>query len=264
LAVEGGSASAALVGGFLLGTVGLLFKAGVFPFHLWVPDVYDGSPTWVTSLMASAVKVFAFAALARFVFALGADLDELLAVLSVATMSLGNILAFRQTDVKRMLAYSSVAHAGFLLLILLMQNGLWPTLFYYAMAYSLASLTAFSVLIFAPNIDGLSRRQGLLAGSFAVALISLSGLPPTAGFFAKFILLAGMFDGGHWILAILALANALLSLGYYFRLLPRLFAQTKSEPIEVPFAAKLAFSILTVATVLGGVFFGWVLILAGS
>lgn len=257
-----------VVAGIILLMIGLLFKVAVAPFHFWTPDVYQGAPTMVTGYMATVGKVAAFAALLRlFQFGLSPAAQSYLSIIAavaVLTMFIGNITALYQKSIKRMLAYSSIAHAGYLLLALLtsheMTNG---AVLFYVIAYSLASLTAFTVVAIlqehrAPDdlsaFNGLLRKNPLLAISFATAVFSLAGIPPTAGFFAKFyIFSAVVHDGWIWVVAV-AVINSFISVYYYFR--PMLSAFVKKggdEPFIISAVTKFLLILLTVLTIATGI-----------
>ena len=248
-------------GGALL-LVGFAFKVAAVPFHLWSPDVYEGAPTPVTGFMASIVKVGAFAALVRvLISALGTQLDTwrpILWVLIVLTIVVGAGLALVQTNVKRMLAYSSVNHAGFILL------GIWAgtirgtaaTLFY-VMTYAPIVVATFAVVTLVGgagdenhaiwNYRGLGRRQPWLGGALAVLLLSQLGAPLTTGFYAKFSVLASVVDAGSWALALIALLGAAIAAFFYLRWTMALYADDNVE------AARVAVPRSTGLVILAGV-----------
>jgi NADH-quinone oxidoreductase subunit N len=218
------------VGLFML-VIAMAFKVSAAPFHFWAPDVYQGSPTPVTAYMSTVVKTAAFAAFFRLFntcFAVNAGVwSETVMVISALTMLLGNIGAAAQSNIKRMLAYSSVAHAGYMLLAILALNGLAAgSMFYYATAYSISSLLAFFILYTVSNktgletVDafrGLSRRSPVLTFLTVVSMLSLAGIPPTAGFFAKYYIFTAALDAGNMSLVLLAVAGSLVGVYYYFR-----------------------------------------------
>jgi NADH-quinone oxidoreductase subunit N len=220
---------------------GIGYKISAVPFHFWTPDVYEGSPTPVTALFAAGPKAAGFALLIRFFYETlvtgdgGSSLqvlrdvqwDAVLAILSAVTMTWGNLAALRQENIKRMLAYSSIAHVGYLLMgfVLLSQSGLQAILFY-LLIYAIMTLGSFLVVIAlnnrlgSENIEdyaGLGFREPVLAVAMFVFLISLTGLPPTAGFIGKFYLFAAAGEAGMWWLAILGVLNSVVSLYYYMR-----------------------------------------------
>ncbi|MBM3450460.1 MAG: NADH-quinone oxidoreductase subunit N [Armatimonadetes bacterium] len=212
--------------------VGLGFKAAAAPFHAWAPDVYEGAPMPATAFMSVVAKIGAFAALLRFLmFAaplLAISWRPLIEVLAAVTILVGNLAALRQVSVKRMLAYSSVAHAGYLLMGVAAGSpgGLWGTT-YYLFVYALMNLGAFAVLLFltrdgaeadqVADLGGLSDRSPFLAASFALFMASLAGLPPTPGFLAKFYLFTASIQVGSLWLAIVGVLGSVISIAYYMR-----------------------------------------------
>jgi NADH-quinone oxidoreductase subunit N len=210
--------------------VGFGFKVALIPFQAWTPDVYEGAPTVVTAFMAVAVKAAAFAAFAR-VFLVGlpelaTHWTGLLSVLAALTMTVGNVVAVSQRSVKRMLAYSSIAHAGYALLGLVADSPPGgAALLYYLMVYVFMNVGAFGVLIALgrrgePNdrlddLAGVGFRHPLLALCMTVFLLSLAGVPPMAGFIGKFYLFSAVIDAGHTGLALIAVVNSAISIYYY-------------------------------------------------
>lgn len=233
----------ALVGAFLV-MVGLLFKVGAAPFHAWTPDVYTGAPTPVTGFMAAAVKISVFAALLRFYQTIAGRLSwDLLPVLigvAILTMVIGTVGGVVQGDVKRMLAYSSISHAGFILIaVLSLVKGSAASTIFYTIAYGLATVGAFAVVTLVRSTDergniggevtaikrwaGLGRQAPWLAGSMLVFLLSFAGIPLTSGFVGKFVVFSDGFRGGlGWVVAI-ALAASAVTAFYYFRLVVLMF-----------------------------------------
>ena len=217
-------------------TVGLSFKAAVVPFHQWTPDAYDGAPTPVTAFMSVAPKAAAFAAILRLIGValapLAIDWTTTFAVLAAITMTLGNVVALAQTSVKRMLAYSSIAHTGYIAAgVAAAQAGpqAWAGVLFYAFAYGVMNIGAFAALLVLDtegtrgaaldDLRGLSRRAAWPAATFAVLLGSLTGLPPTIGFWAKvFVFLPALDAGLGWLAVVMAL-NAALAAFYYLRVL---------------------------------------------
>ncbi|PFG42134.1 NADH dehydrogenase subunit N [Isoptericola jiangsuensis] len=233
-----------VIAGVLLVTVGLLFKIGAAPFHTWTPDVYQGAPTPITGFMAACVKAAAAGALVRVVFTLAAGLDEQLRadlvtglwVVAILTMLVGTVAGAVQTDVKRMLAYSSIAHAGFLLVATVgfSVTGARAILFY-VLAYGLATVGAFAVVTLVRERDaagnvlgeathlsqwaGLGRRSPLLAAAFSLFLLSMAGIPLTAGFIAKFSAFSAAVDAGAWPLAVIGVLASVVAVFFYVRLI---------------------------------------------
>jgi NADH-quinone oxidoreductase subunit N len=231
------SATLAVLGaGFLL--VGFGFKVASVPFHMWAPDVYEGAPTTVTALMSAGVKAAAFGALLR-VFAqglpaLGSHWKPLVAVLAIVTIVGGNLGALAQSSIKRMLAYSSVAHAGYLLTALVAAPGIGAeAILFYLVAYAAVNLGAFGAFsalardgrepLTASDVAGLADRRPLLAAVLTVFLISLTGVPVTAGFVGKFYLFNAAVSGGWVILAIVGGLMSAVSAYYYLRVVVAMY-----------------------------------------
>jgi NADH-quinone oxidoreductase subunit N len=257
--------------GIVFLTVGLGFKVALVPFHGWTPDVYEGAPTPVTAFMAVGVKAAAFAALVR-VFATSldasaADWTGVLEVLAVVTMTVGNVVAISQRSVKRMLAYSSIAHAGYALVGLVANTpeGGAAVLFYLAV-YTAMNVGAFAVLVALgrrgePNDDldamaGVGFRQPILGLSMTVFMLALAGFPPTAGFAGKFYLFSAAIDAGHVMLAIAGVLNSLVSVYYYLGVIVQMYmVEGTVDPISPRARPWLLWVIFTsvVATILLGV-----------
>ena len=218
--------------------VGFGFKVALVPFHAWTPDVYQGAPTSVTAFMSVGAKAAGFAALGRALAiafpGLLTEWSPLLAILATLTMTLGNVGALRQTDLKRLLAYSSVAHAGYLLVGLAAANeaGLASVLFY-LLAYSFMNVGAFAVVIAAERADGgdvtvesvagLGARKPGLAAGMAVALLSLAGMPPLAGFMGKFYLFRAAVEADLIWLAVVGVINSVISVYFYLKVIVAMY-----------------------------------------
>jgi NADH-quinone oxidoreductase subunit N len=226
-----------LLGAGLL-LVGFGFKIASVPFHMWAPDVYEGAPTTVTAFMSAGVKAAAFGALLR-VFAqglpaLGSHWKPLVAVLAIVTIVGGNLGALAQSSIKRMLAYSSVAHAGYLLTALVAAPGIGAeAILFYLVAYAAVNLGAFGAFsalardgrepLTASDVAGLADRRPLLAAVLTVFLISLTGVPVTAGFVGKFYLFNAAVSGGWVILAIVGGLMSAVSAYYYLRVVVAMY-----------------------------------------
>jgi NADH-quinone oxidoreductase subunit N len=237
--LAGTSHPAIFFGGIALVTLGLAFKAAIVPFHVWAPDVYDGAPTPVTAFMAVGTKVGAFAALARVFLTTLPQFDplwnQMVAWLAVATLIYANIVALRQVQLRRFFAYSGISHAGFLLIPLVAGTAeALSALEFYLVIYALATLGAFAILaildqqskgVFLQDLQGLFRRSPWLAGIFALCLLTLAGVPPTAGFFAKFYVFKVAFQAGYYGLVIVGLLTTILSIFYYLRIVSVMFAE---------------------------------------
>lgn len=225
----------------VLVTVGLGFHAGYVPSHFWIPDVYQAAPVPVAALLSVLPKLAGLLALTRLMEGLhlaGADWQPVIALIAAVTMTLGNLAAFRQQDVRRLLGYSGIAHGGYLLLALLAPGtpGGYAALLYYLLAFALAKLGAFAVIAATARYRieeqrGLIRRQPLAAVAMLVALLSLVGIPPLAGFIGKFTLLTLAAQVGYGWLTVLALGNMALSLFYYLRVITPMFTGVGGGPV---------------------------------
>ena len=249
--------------GILLMMIGLSFKVSAVPFHFWAPDVYEGSPTVITAFMSTVVKTAAIAAFFR-VFTHTFTLDseswhQTLWVISCATILIGNITAVYQKNVKRMLAYSSIAHAGYMLMAILSMNSTSASsLLFYTIAYGISSITSFGVLLAVnantagesiDSFNGLAKKNPLLSIITTIAMLSLAGIPPTAGFFAKYYIFSSALQNGLTSLVLIAVAGSLIGVFYYFRIIIALFKETESDVIRIPLSLKMVL-ILTSAIVL--------------
>jgi NADH-quinone oxidoreductase subunit N len=247
-----GEASPTLRAGLMLLLVGFGFKVAVVPFHAWAPDVYEGAPTPVTAFMTVGPKAAGFAALVRVLLealpALEHDWSRILWVSSLLTMVLGNTVALLQTNVKRLLAYSSIAHAGYILVGIVAHNrtGIQGVLFY-LLVYTIMNLGAFSIVLglsrrgdLRVSLDdyaGLGRRNPVAAAILSVCLLSLAGIPPTAGFMGKLYLFGAALQDGYTGLAVVGVLTSVVSVFYYFRLMVAMYMRdpvsTDSEADEV-------------------------------
>jgi NADH-quinone oxidoreductase subunit N len=228
--------------GIVLIFVGMLFKIAAVPFHFWAPDVYEGSPALTAALMSTLAKVVAIASLYKLVTVMNADISTafqiVIVIVSMASMTVGNIMALRQINIKRMLAYSGISHAGFMLMTLLSVTNAAGTLLYYTSAYALAGIAAFSVILYVckntenediNNFDGLGKTNPLLAAILTAALLSMAGIPIFAGFFAKMILFTQTIQAGYIALVIVAVVNSIISVGYYFKLILAMYTKEPNE-----------------------------------
>lgn len=271
-----------LLAGAGLVLIGFAFKIASFPFHMWVPDVYEGAPTPVTAFFAVGPKAAGVAVLLR-IFMVGfggiyQNFAPIFWVLAFATMTTGNILALMQDDVKRMLAYSSIAHAGYLLVAVTAGSGeAVSAALYYLLAYGFFNMGAFAILIImesksggSNHIDtfrGLSSRRPWLAVALALFMFSLAGFPPTAGFFGKFYIFSAAVKAGYVWLVVLAVINSLISVVYYLRPIKAAFFDKPDEETvasRIDFGPMIAVAlVLTAAGALGlGLFPGYFLKLA--
>ena len=256
--------------GILLVLAGLLFKIAAVPFHVWTPDVYEGSPTPVTAFFAVGPKLAAYAILAR-IFYVGfpkfhADWGLIVALVAAATMIWGNLAALLQTNVKRMFAYSSIAHAGYALLGVLGFRtvfGLWGILVY-LLAYTFMNFGAFALVIFletrgyaaetVADFNGLAKRNMPAAIVMLVFLLSLAGIPPTAGFIGKYYLFTAAMKAGYAWLAVLAVLASAVSLFYYFRIAAAMFfSEAEGAKMEGSFALTAAVVVCAAGTLIVGI-----------
>ena len=265
--IEGDKPSALLIAGMLLLLFSMAFKVSAAPFHFWTPDVYDGAPTVFTSFMATIVKAAVFIAFIRLFdesFGLLQPQWKLfVAIITVATLFIGNITAVFQQSVKRMLAYSSIAQAGFMMLSLYSMNGeAKEGLLLYTAAYSFATIGIFAVLIKMSDytfegFNGFAKHQPLLAATTTIFLLSLAGIPLTGGFIAKFYMLkAAMVNGKNLWLVIFAVLMAAVSVYYYFRVIQAMYFKEGDgkHTIEVSSAFKWTLVILAALVILLGTF----------
>jgi NADH-quinone oxidoreductase subunit N len=262
-----------LLVGLLLILVGMGFKTALTPFHFWAPDVYLGSPTLITAFMATVVKVSAFAAFYRLLsmafLPVESFFTDLLWGMIALTLVVGNLSAVAQTNVKRMLAFSSIAHAGFLAIPLLCISktpSSGNTLFYYSLVYSIASLISFvGIYLVSQNtgnetrhsFSGLAKRNPLLAFVMSVALLSLAGIPPLGGFFAKYFMLTLALSQDHLILVLLAVLGSLIGIYYYFQILIAMYAKAPEqnmEPFILSFVHRIVLCFSALSLILIGIF----------
>ncbi|WP_396178832.1 NADH-quinone oxidoreductase subunit N [Flavobacterium sp.] len=240
------SRSAELPAWFFIGvvmiTIGMLFKVAAVPFHFWAPDVYEGAPALTTATMSTLVKVVAMATLYKLLVVLNAEMTYafqiVIVVLSIASMTVGNIMALRQNNVKRMLAFSGISHAGFMLMTLLTLSTSAGTLLYYASAYAFSGIAAFAVILYVcrnnenediVNFHGLGKTNPLLAAVLTGSLLSMGGIPIFAGFFGKLFLFNQTIEAGYLYLVIIAVINSVISIGYYFKLILAMYGKEPNE-----------------------------------
>jgi NADH-quinone oxidoreductase subunit N len=260
---------------FLIGLglllIGLGFKVAAVPFHMWVPDVYEGAPTTVSAFMSTAGKAAAFSVILlifapRLVVAFGAVRD-VIAVIATLSMIVGNLMAISQSNIKRMLAYSSVAHAGYILVGVVAANSLGANgVLYYTLAYTVMNVGAFGVLstlesgsgqrLTFEEYGGLSSREPVLAGLMAMFMFSLAGIPPFAGFFGKYYVFAGAIHAGYTWLAIIGVLMSVVSAYYYLRLVVLMYFREQTVVAEIPVTALgLAALVISAISIFGlGVF----------
>lgn len=266
----------------VLVVAGFGFKVSAVPFHFWAPDVYEGAPTSTTTILSTASKAAGFAVFLRLFMGgvFGTPNNEnwwvMLVVMSILSMALGNMAAFSQTNIKRLLAYSGVGQAGYLLIALVTfsAEGTGSALFYLYM-YVFTNIAAFGVVILISNVTGsdeiedlrgLSRRNPYLALVMLFALLSLGGIPPTAGFFGKFFIFQAAVKAGYWWLALIGILFAFVALYYYLNVIKEIYlyrSETEDDPIPVPRSAAIALGLCTFGVLYLGIvptqFFNWTL-----
>jgi NADH-quinone oxidoreductase subunit N len=270
-----GAAAPMIVIALLLVMVGLVFKVSAVPFHMWTPDAYEGAPTPATTYMAVVVKAGAFAMMLRVLLVVFGDAHSMswsngwppvLAAIAVATMTVANLVAGRQESVKRMLAYSSIAHAGYLLVgvVVTMRGNAQATgsVLFYLLAYTVSTAGAFGSLILCgrrgaeavsyEDLAGIGRRHPGAALPFSLFMLSLAGVPPTAGFFGKYFLFRAAIDGGFYWLTIIALINSVIGAYYYLRVLVYMYMREPAAgaPVATPMRSGYVSAALLVSAIL--------------
>jgi len=255
--------------GIMLIIVGLCFKVGAAPFHFWTPDVYEGSPTLITAFMSTAVKTAGFAAFLRLFTECFQPLSTFwmpaLLVITILTLFIGNITALYQQSFKRMMAFSSISHAGYMLFaIVALGASSANSVFVYATAYSIASIIAFAALILVrqqsgndnfESFNGLAKKNPFLAFTLTVAMLSLAGIPLTAGFIGKFFMFSSALSHYQVWLVILAVINAIISIFYYFRVIVAMyFRSAETEELIIPTYYKFVLGLSALVTILIGIY----------
>ncbi len=254
--------------------VGLAFKVAAAPFHMWTPDVYEGAPTPITAFLSAGPKAAAFAAMIRvFFIAFGpiqTEWNTVLSVIAALTMTIGNVAAIAQTNVKRMLAYSSIAHSGYVLIGVVAGGAAGgAAALFYLFAYVAMNLGAFAVIILLEHkgqrgeelkdYGGLGFRYPVIGALLSLFMISLSGIPPTVGFAGKLYLFGAAVQSGHVLLAVVGVLNSAISVFYYLRLLVLMYmreAQETLPPIRVPVTLAVVLLVTAAGTLWPGIFPG--------
>jgi len=259
-----------ILGGAALLLIGFGFKVAAVPFHAWSPDVYEGAPTSITAFMAVGVKAAAFAAFVRLfldAFAgIAASWEAMLWIVAVATMTVGNVTAVVQVNLKRLLAYSSIAHAGYLLIGLVVGGSAGGSaLMFYAAVYGFMTLGAFAVIMAVGRADkpvetlddlaGLGFRSPFVAMAMAIFMLSLAGIPPLAGFAGKLYLFRAAIDGGFIWLTVIAVLNSVVSVYYYTALIVRMY-MTEGESQAAPLRARPYLAVALLVTLLATIAIG--------
>jgi NADH-quinone oxidoreductase subunit N len=265
--------------GFLFTLAGLFFKLAFFPFHLWAPGVYQGAANEVVAYIAGVTKAVALAVLVRLLLLTGGSptLAHILALLAIASMTIGNLAAVVQKDLKRLLAYSAVAQAGYGMigLLAMSEKGAAGVIFY-ALAYLTMTLLTFLVIVRLASdgenleidhLAGLHQRSPLLALALMLGLFSLGGLPPTIGFSGKFLIFLAAMEKGYFLLVLIAMFNVVVSLYYYALVVKAAYFQKTAEalpPLSLPLSDRFLAVVLILVTIIGGLFPGYFYDLARS
>jgi len=249
-----------LIAGGLMVLVGFGFKVAAAPFHMWTPDAYEGAPTSVTAFMSAGAKAAGFAALLRVALTvfpgIAADWKGLLSVLAMLTMTVGNVTALLQSNLKRMLAYSSIAHAGYILVAVVAggKDGAAAALFYLAV-YAAMNLGAFGVLtrlgkdederVLVSDMNGLGFRRPAVALAMTLFMLSLGGIPPTAGFMGKVYLFGVALEAGYVPLVIVGVLNSVISVFYYLRVTVAMYMdEPQGEPVHVGWSVPAVLAVV--------------------
>jgi NADH-quinone oxidoreductase subunit N len=256
-----------LYAGVLMVLVAMCFKVSAAPFHFWAPDVYEGSPTVITALMSTIVKTAAFAAFMHLFLVVFGGVSEtwsmVLAVIIALSLIISNVTAAAQQSVKRMLAYSSISHAAFMLMAILANNRGWASInaiLYYSLAYSIGSIAAFTVLYNVTknknnsNIEafnGLGKRHPFMAACMVIAMLSLAGIPITAGFFAKYFVFSVLIGTSFKWLIVLAILTSAVGVYYYFKVIIAMYfkQQDSQEEVSMETSHVLLLALTTLFTI---------------
>ncbi len=266
---NGNNISPLFIVGMLLMIFAMLFKISAAPFHFWAPDVYEGSPALVTAFMSTLVKIAAFAAFYRlisncFLFTLQ-KAELILTVSCIATLFIGNLTALVQDNFKRLLAFSGISHAGYMLLaIISLQSNTDSVLFYYATGYALSSIAAFAVVIAVIGItnsekinslNGLGKKNPILATLLTMAMLSLAGIPPFAGFFGKYFIFSEALRNGYSYLVLIAIINSIIGVYYYLKPVMAMYGgAANQDEIKLPISYSLVLWTCVILSLLLGIF----------
>jgi NADH-quinone oxidoreductase subunit N len=274
IAEAAAGSSGLLLGGVALILVGLAFKVAAAPFHMWTPDVYEGAPTPITAFLSAGPKAAAFAAILRTFFIgfgpITSEWNTIVSVLAALTMTIGNIAAIAQTNVKRMLAYSSIAHSGYVLIGVVAGGAPGgAAAVFYLLAYVAMNLGAFAVIVLLEHkgqrgeelkdYAGLGFRYPVIGALLSLFMISLSGIPPTVGFVGKLYLFGAAVQSGHVLLAVIGVLNSAISIFYYLRLMVLMYMRETQETlpaIRVPVTLAVCLILTAAATLAGGIWPG--------
>jgi len=271
IAAEQGTQNQVLVFGLVFLVIGIGFKFGAVPFHMWVPDVYQGAPTPVALFLSSAPKIAAFAlAIRLLVDGLGGlhpDWQGMLIILALLSMGLGNLIAIAQTNLKRMLAYSTISHVGFIFLGLLAGSGQgYAAAMFYAVVYAVMAAGAFGLLLIISragfdaedleDLKGLNQRDSWYAAMMALIIFSMAGVPPTVGFMAKLLVLESIVRVDLWWLALIGVFFSIIGAFYYLRVIKLMYFDqpVTQEPLTAGPGARVALSVNGLAVLILGIF----------
>lgn len=245
--------------GFAMIVIGMLFKIAAFPFHFWAPDVYQGAPLLTTTTMSTLAKVAAIASLFKISAAMQGIMPDmytqLIYILIICTMFVGNIVALKQTNIKRLLAYSGISHAGFMMYTLLSIETSANELLYYTIAYATAGIAAFAVVIYATvnkeeelilHFRGLGKRSPLMALILSLALLSMAGIPILSGFFAKFFLFKTALSNGYVGLVIFGVINSIISIYYYFKVILNMYTFKDNEHQNIEVSSSVVYPVIAI------------------
>lgn len=266
-----GATNQVLVFGLVFVVIGIGFKFGAVPFHMWVPDTYQGAPNPVVLFLGSAPKIAAFALAFRLLVdglgALHAEWQGMLIILAIISMAVGNIVAIAQTNIKRMLAYSTISHVGFIFLGLIGGNAeAYSAAMFYAIVYALMAAGGFGLLVMMSregfeverleDLKGLNERDSWQAAMMALVMFSMAGVPPTVGFMAKLLVLEAVISVGLWWLALVAVFFSIIGAFYYLRVIKIMYFDKPetADPLVFGTGARLAISINGLAILLLGLF----------
>lgn len=257
--------------GMLLMIFAMLFKVSAAPFHFWAPDVYEGAPSLITALMSTLVKIAAFAAFYKllsvcFVFALG-KAEIILTVSCAATLLIGNLVALTQDNFKRLLAYSGISHAGYMLLAIISLKGSTDSaLFLYSAGYAVASLAAFAIAITVfkatgtesiSGFNGIGKKNPMLAAGLTMAMLSLAGIPPFAGFFGKYFIFSEAMRNGYQNLVFLAIISSIIGVFYYMKVIVAMYSKPANEfEVKPTFSYQLVIIVCILLSIFIGIFPG--------
>lgn len=272
---ESGTIPPFFYAGVVMMLIAMCFKVSAAPFHFWAPDVYQGSPTVITALMSTVVKTAAFAAILRlFMIGFGGislTWSLMLAAIIALSLVIANFSAAMQTNVKRMLAFSSISHAAFMLMVVLANlrnNATLDALLYYSLAYSVGSIAAFGIIYSVTKngdetfeaFNGLGKRNPLMAACMVIAMLSLAGIPITAGFFAKYFVFTTMIGTGYKWLLILAVLTSAVGVYYYFKVIIAMYFKSSNtdEPVKNELSLKMVMILTTLLTLALGAVPGFV------